>query len=42
VAILTLTTLIGGLEQGVGTAGPETLEQLRAYRAQYGASPATP
>jgi orotate phosphoribosyltransferase len=39
VSILTLTELIGGLETGVEGVPAAALEDLRAYRAEYGARP---
>jgi orotate phosphoribosyltransferase len=39
VSILTLTELISGLEAGVEGVPAAALEDLRAYRAEYGAQP---
>jgi orotate phosphoribosyltransferase len=39
VSILTLTELIGGLEAGVEGVPATALDDLRAYRAEYGARP---
>lgn len=36
IALLTLTDLIGGLEQGIGSVPASALEDLRAYRSRYG------
>jgi orotate phosphoribosyltransferase len=38
VSILTLSDLISGIEHGVSSVGPETLQALKSYRAQYGAT----
>jgi len=41
VSILTLGDLISGFEAGLEGSAPETLTDLRAYRAQYGVTPDT-
>jgi len=40
VSIISLTDLIGGLEQGLGGVPAGALEDLRAYRARYGSTAA--
>ena len=38
ISILTLTDLIGALEDGIGAVPASALEDLRAYRARYGSA----